>query len=268
MHAVLLAAGFGTRLRPLSDVLPKCLAPIRGRPLLEYWLRSLFEGGIERVLVNTHHRASLVETFVKDSRWSDRVVVVHETALLGTGGTLLANASFVGHAPIFVAHADNLTDFDLRAFLAAHATRPAGTDLTMMTFTTSSPSSCGVVTTDANGVVNGFFEKVTNPPGNRANAAVYVFEPEVVDFMREIGRPFVDISLDVLPRYIGRIATWHNNSYHRDIGTMDSWLAAQTDFPCVTLQGRREPDPWQRVLDCLSVQERKTITGLLAPRIG
>lgn len=264
MRAVLLAAGLGTRLKPLTDTLPKCLAPIRGRPLLEYWLHLLFSGGASEVLVNTHYHADLVENYIGRCPWSDRVTTAREEELLGTGGTLLANPGFVGDEPLFVAHADNLTDFDLRVFRSAHANRPAGTTLTMMTFSTATPSTCGIVTTDAGGVVTGFYEKVAHPPGNRANAAVYVLEPEIVHFMRGIGRPFVDISTDVLPHFVGRMATWHNASFHRDIGTLESWRAAQRDFP-VLPPPVRSRDAWEELLADKVPEVKGIVDRLLAP---
>src|SRR5258708_5794750 len=127
MDAVLLAAGLGTRLKPLTDLLPKCLAPIRGRPLLEYWLRLLFDAGVRRALVNTHHHADLVRRYILSGPWRGRVVLAHEDSLLGTGGTILANGDFIDTEPVIVAHADNLTAFDTTLFIAAHRVRQPGT---------------------------------------------------------------------------------------------------------------------------------------------
>lgn len=230
MKAVLLAAGLGTRLRPLTDTVPKCLAPILGTPLLGIWLDRLLGSRIvERVLVNTHYLPQQVTNFVRDSRWSNEVDLVFEPELLGTGGTLLENRQWIGQDAILVAHADNLTLFDTDAFLAAHRNRPSGCALTMMTFDTDAPHSCGIVEEDA-GVVVRFHEKVPNPPGCRANAAVYIFEPEVIAFMASFGTRFVDISTQVLPHFLGRMATYHNSVYHRDIGTLNSLALAQQEL--------------------------------------
>jgi len=162
------------------------------------------------------------------SRHVDRITIVHEPVLLGTGGTVIANRAFFGREPVFVAHADNLCVCDLRAFAEAHATRPAGAVMTMMTFRTDSPRSCGIVQLDEQGIVTAFFEKVAHPPGNLANGAVYIFEPEVVDYMAALGSAFVDVSTEVIPHFIGRIHTWENRGVHRDIGTAESLQAAQS----------------------------------------
>ena len=230
MRAVLLAAGLGTRLRPLTDTVPKCLVPIRGTPLLAYWFNLLFRGGVEAAVVNTHHLPDLVRGFVAASPWRDRVTLVHEESLLGTGGTVLRNAVFFQGRPFLVAHADNLTQFDPRAFIDRHSRRPAGVAITMMTFECDEPKTAGIVVEDDRGVVREFHEKVERPPGTRANAAIYIFEPEVLGFLASLGRPVIDLSTEVLPRYLGRIGTFHNRGYHRDIGSLESLRRAEVEF--------------------------------------
>jgi len=231
MRALLLAAGLGTRLRPITDSIPKCLVPIQGRPLLGIWFDLLFgSGAIERALVNTHWLESKVTAFVTRSAWSDRVDLVAEPALLGTAGTIVANRAWLGDAPFLVAHADNLTDFDVARLLRAHAARPAGCAITMLAFRTDSPQSCGILETDGSGVVRAFHEKVANPPGNLANAAVYVFEPEIVAFAAGFGRPFVDLSTEVIPHFLGRILAVETRGYHRDIGTPEALALAETEW--------------------------------------
>ena len=230
MKALLLAAGLGTRLRPLTDRMPKCLVPIHGKPLLAYWLELLLPHGVSEVLINTHYFAPQVEAFREASAWRERMTLVYEPKLLGTGGTVLANRAFFGRASFMVAHADNLVRFDVEGFLEAHARRPTGTVMTMMTFDTDAPQSCGIVEFDSRGVVQRFHEKVPNPPGTRANGAVYVFEPEVVHFLGSFGKTIIDLSTEVIPHFIGRIATFHNSDYHRDIGSPESLRRAEAEF--------------------------------------
>jgi mannose-1-phosphate guanylyltransferase len=219
MRALLLAGGLGTRLLPLTATTAKCLVEINGRPLLDYWLELLFDGGIERVLVNTHWLAEQVEAFVATSRWAQRIDLVHEEELLGTGGTVLANREWFQGEPFVVAHADNLTDFDVGGLIEAHRTRPAGHAITMLGFRTDTPRSCGILELDARGTVIGFHEKVDNPPGNLANGAVYVFEPEVAESIAAIDGPQVDLSTEIIPDFVGRIRCVETGGYHRDIGT-------------------------------------------------
>jgi mannose-1-phosphate guanylyltransferase len=231
MKALLLAAGLGTRLRPITDTVPKCLVPIRGKPLLGYWFDLLFPAGVESAVVNTHYFPGAVRAFVAASSWRDRVRLVHEEELLGTGGTVLACRDFFRGAPFLVIHADNLSRFDVAKFIDAHRKRPTSTDMTMMTFRTDDPRSCGIVKLDERGVVMELHEKVTQPPGDIANAAVYIFEPSVVDLLASLPGPFIDISTQVLPRLLGRIYAFHNANFHRDIGNPESLRLAQAEYP-------------------------------------
>jgi mannose-1-phosphate guanylyltransferase len=231
MRALLLAGGMGTRLRPLTDTTPKCLVPIHGRPLLDYWLDLVFEGGIERALVNTHWLSEQVEAHVAVSPWHASIDLVHEHELRGTGGTVLSNRAWFQNDAFLVAHADNLTDFDLRGLIDAHRARPAGHVITMLGFRTDDPSSCGILELGQQNTVVAFHEKVENPPGNLANGAVYIFEPEVIDDMARLGKANVDLSTEVIPNYLGRILCLETHGYHRDIGTPASLLRAHIEFP-------------------------------------
>ena len=230
MRALLLAAGTGSRLRPLTDSIPKCLVPVHNRPLLDYWLDLVFEGGVERALVNTHWLAEQVRAHVAASPWRSRIDLVREDELLGTGGTVLANRGWFGSQPFLVAHADNLTDFDVAALIAAHRNRPPGCAMTMLAFRTDDPTSCGILELDRQNQVVAFHEKVKDPPGNLANGAVYVFEPEVIDDIARLGKVVVDLSTEVIPGYLGRIFCVETAGYHRDIGNAESLRRAHFEF--------------------------------------
>lgn len=232
MRALLLAAGRGERLRPVTNTIPKCLVPIHGRPLLQIWLDHLFEtpGLIERVLINTHYLAEQVEKFVASSKWADKIDLVYEAELLGTAGTLAANRNYFDGSTAFVAHADNLTDFDLDAFVAHHNARPEGHQITMLSFETDMPETCGILECDQDGTVLEFHEKVINPPGNLANAAVYILEPEVINMTARLPGAVKDLSIDVMPKYLGRISSFQTNGYHRDIGSVEALARAHAEY--------------------------------------
>ncbi|MCP4138368.1 MAG: nucleotidyltransferase family protein [bacterium] len=244
LKAILLAAGLGTRLKPLTDFLPKCMMPVNGRPLLEYWLESLSEAGVKPLLINLHYFPDIVEESLQYSEYRDNITTVFEPELLGTGGTLLKNRDFVNNEAVMLIHADNLCLVNLKEFISAHITRPSGTVITMMTFATPTPETCGIVELDKRGVVTAFHEKVPNPPGNLANAAVYIIEPCVFDFLSKLNKPVIDFSTEVLPYYQGHIYTYHNTCYHRDIGTLDSLISAQTEYPGVSWVPRKD-DFWK-----------------------
>ena len=239
MRALLLAAGLGTRLRPLTDTVPKCLVDINGRPLLDYWIELLSRGGVTDILINLHYLPDAVLAYVKQCGYPVNITTVFEEELQGTAGTLLRNREFFKDEPAMLIHADNLSLFDVHAFIERSETRSAGIDITMMTFRTDAPETCGIVEVDQDGVVRGFHEKVRNPPGNLANAAVYILAPPVMEFIAGLGRDVVDFSINVLPRFVGRINTFYNGTYHRDIGTKESLAAARREYAAaIAIHGR------------------------------
>jgi mannose-1-phosphate guanylyltransferase len=227
-RALLLAAGLGTRLRPITLHTPKCLVPIAGKPLLEQWLMRLECAGCEAVLVNTHHLADQVEAFVHNWQSPSMVVTtINERQLLGTAGTLLANRSFFKGTTGMLIHADNAMAEGLDSLLNAHDKRAEGCVLTMLTFKTDAPSSCGIVETDAQGVVTAFHEKVQEPPSKIANGAVYTFNS---DFMNEIERldpKPIDFSNDIIPNFMRRIQSFQTKKAFIDIGTPPALAKAQ-----------------------------------------
>ena len=230
MKALLLAAGFGSRLRPITNTVPKCLVPILGKPLLEIWLDRLLQSGhFERILINTHYLSEVVVDFIENYKWRSKVDLIYEPVLLGTAGTLLKNSTWIGKDSLLVAHADNLTLFDIDSFILVHEKRPTNCPITMMTFNTDAPNTCGIVEL-SEGVVVRFHEKVENPPGLLANAAVYLLEPEVVFEMNKMNREIIDFSTDIIPKYLGRMVTYHNDIYHRDIGNLNSLSLAEIEL--------------------------------------
>lgn len=264
MRALLLAAGLGTRLKPLTDYLPKCLVPIHGRPLLDYWLESLVLNGINEILINTHYLEPLVNKYISGSSWLKNVTLVHEERLLGTGGTILKNKDFFENGSFLVAHADNLTIFDPIAFADSHRMRPCESEMTMMVFETPDPKSCGIVGIDGRNIVMSFYEKVSRPPGNLANAAVYILEPAVLDYMAALGKREIDFSTEVIPQFMGRISTYINSSYHRDVGTVASWIEAHKDFlyfPASKINAKS----WAETLKSTDASMHTTIAQLLQP---
>lgn len=235
MKALLLAAGLGTRLRPLTDSIPKCLVPIHGKPLLGYWLDLMRTSQIqpEDILINLHYFPGQVRNFLDSDPFGARVVTVYEEELLGTGGTLLANRDFFKGEDVMMVHADNLSFFDMKAFKSNHDHRPAGTVITIMTFLTDTPETCGIVELDSRGVVTKFHEKVKNPPGRIANGAVYIIDNSLFDYLIKLNKKTIDFSVDVLSQHEGKINTFLNTIYHRDIGTPESYKIANADFPSI-----------------------------------
>ena len=115
-------------------------------------------------------------------------------------------------------HADNATDFKLKPLIECHLGRKANIIMTMLTFTAENPSSCGIVEVNQDNILTDFHEKIDSPPGNKANAAVYVIEEEIFNKLPEEVVP-TDFSIDFIPRLLGKIQTLHTSLPFIDIGT-------------------------------------------------
>ena len=225
--------------------------PISGRPLLEYWLSTLYQMGITDVLVNTHHHRRRVEEFLDRTRFRGWVQEAYEPKLLGTAGTLTTNLNKFQGKTVMLIHADNWCQCDFSAFIDFHcASKPSHAVITMMTFRCDKPEECGIVQLDDQGVVTAFHEKIQNPPGKLANGAVYLLEPKLLTWLKKYPDS-TNFSTDILPRLLGYIATWENREIHRDIGTIGSLQKAQSDkIPVICWQ---EKDQWQHEFEKTSI---------------
>jgi mannose-1-phosphate guanylyltransferase len=223
IRALLLSAGLGTRLRPLTLKTPKCLVEINNKPILGYWIEKLENISADQIIVNTHYLSNKVDLFLEKQKRNDmKILNFYEDKLLGTAGTLIANSEFFADSLGILIHADNFTKMDLKDLIASHRNRPKNCLLTMLTFETSNPESCGVVEVDSNNIVQKFYEKHANPPGNIANAAVYLFEEDFMEWLITNYPQATDFSLHVLPNLLGRIYTFHTKMSYIDIGTKES----------------------------------------------
>ncbi len=228
MRALLLAAGLGLRLRPITDSTPKCLVTIKGQPLLAIWLERLAKAGIGPFLINTHYLAEQVNAFVNGSSYFDQISLINESELKGTAGTLIANLEFFQGEDCLLIHSDNYCMADFLAFQQAHRNRPPECLMTMMTFRTSDPSSCGIVKLDKRGVVVGFYEKVANAPSNLANGAVYILSAELLNILASELYDVTDFSTQVLNKLVGRIYTYETFELFIDVGTPKTYAQANS----------------------------------------
>jgi len=238
MKAFLLAAGIGSRLRPITDTIPKCMVAIDSRPLLDIWLDAFDRAGVDEVLVNLHHLPDVVRGHLGARARAGQLPTVHtsfEPELLGSAGTLVVNRDWLdGEEMFLVCNADNLTDFDLGSLIEAHQAH--GVIATLTVFRSERPSAGGVVELGEEDIVMGFQEKPSNPVSDLVNAGMYAFHPGVLD---EIGgAPPCDIGYDLLPRLVGRARAIPVEGYFRDIGTVHAYQRAQQEWPA-RIQGAR-----------------------------
>jgi mannose-1-phosphate guanylyltransferase len=227
VKAFLLAAGIGSRLRPITDTIPKCMVSIDGRPMLDIWLDAFARAGVDEVLINLHHLPDVVRQHAEARVGAPAIRLVFEPELLGSAGTLIANREWVAGEEFFLAcNADNLTDFDVRTLIAAH--RDGGEVATLTVFHSENPSAGGVVEIDRDGTVVGFAEKPAEPVSDLVNAGIYAFSQEIFADL-DGGLP-CDIGYHLLPRLVGRAKAIPVPGYFRDIGTVDAYQLAQKEW--------------------------------------
>ena len=223
MRAILLAAGLGTRLRPLTDTIPKCLVPINGKPLLDIWCESLLSAGVTRLLINLHYKSELVQQHVSNSKFAKSVETVFEPQLRGTAGTLNANKKFFENLDGILLHADNYCEADINQLISAHMNRPSKCDLTMLAFRTPTPQTCGILEVDDNKILNRMYEKSQDDHGNLANAAFYILSKRLIAELRDE----TDFSNEVIPKYFGKALVVETRETFIDIGTPETYELAQ-----------------------------------------
>lgn len=229
-NALLMAAGFGTRLRPLTNAVPKCLVPVAGRPLLDYWVDSFCRAGVREALINTHHLPGLVREYIAsvNRRGHLKLHEAFEPDLLGSAGTIRANRGFVSpEGEALVVYSDNLSTVDLEALIRFH--RASEDPVTMLLFRSPVPENCGIAELDAQGRVVTFVEKPKQPRSDLANAGVYVLTGAAYHEIADLNA--FDLGFDVLPRFVGRMRGFVHQGYHRDIGSLESLAEADRNAP-------------------------------------
>jgi len=225
VKAFLLAAGLGTRLGELTRSTPKCLLPLAGRPLLDYWFDSLEQAGVTDVLLNVHHLADQVRDYVLRKKTSLMVRIFFESELLGSAGTIRQAWDFVeGEKSFFIVYADNFARVDLRRLYAFHE-RHAYPLLTLVGYSTDEPQRCGILELDSDDKVISFEEKPSQPKSNIANAGLHVAGAGLYDYLP--GKYPADLGFHVLPRLTGQMCGYVTDEYIQDIGTPETYERAR-----------------------------------------
>ena len=218
MRVLLLSAGYGKRMRPITLTTPKCLIKVNNKTLLEMWLEKFSKLRVKNIIINTHHLAEKINNFVKKN-FREKVILVYEPKLLGTAQTILKNYEKLKNDDCIIVHSDNYCEDDLFDLIKTFNNKPKECLVTMMVFKTKFPKTCGIVETNKNNVLINFFEKVKDPPGNLANCAVYIFSKEMIDIIKEKYSKSIDISKDIIPNLMGKINIYETKSIFYDIGT-------------------------------------------------
>jgi mannose-1-phosphate guanylyltransferase len=222
---MVLAAGLGTRLRPLTYEITKPMVPVLDRPVMEHILDLLDEHGFERVIANLHYFPDTIR-----EHFGERLSYRYEPELLGTAGGVRECADFLGEEPFLIISGDALTDIDLGALFDAH--RAAGGIATLAVKRVEHTEEYGVVLHDRDGRITGFQEKPAREEAlsDLGNCGIYVFDPVIFDYFPR--RPFVDWANDVFPVLLENDVPFHiheTHAYWNDIGSLSELRAGTFD---------------------------------------
>lgn len=248
MKAMILAAGEGTRLRPMTATQPKPMLPVAGVPTLEWivaWLRAY---GIREMAMNLSWLPETVERYFGDgSRCGVHLRYSIEDEILGTAGGVKRLESFFDTAFVLV-YGDVLTDFDLGALIRFHESRPPGPKVTLSLTPVPNPTECGIVDVDSTGRITRFVEKPAPDAvfSDLANAGVLIVEPEILASIPP--ETFYDFSLDLFPRLMAQGVPFYGwtlpaENYLIDIGSHEKYARVQEEWPTPILRRLLEENP-------------------------
>jgi mannose-1-phosphate guanylyltransferase len=216
VKAMVLAAGLGTRLRPLTYEITKPMVPVLDRPVMEHILELLSRHGFEQVIANLHYFPDTIKEY-----FGERLAYNYEEELLGTAGGVRACREFFGDEPFVVISGDALTDIDLTKLTARH--REAGGIATLSVKKVADTREYGVVLHDRDGRITGFQEKPAPEEAlsDLGNCGIYVFSPEIFDYFPE--RAFADWAHDVFPALLENDVPFYIHEVHEywnDVGSL------------------------------------------------
>ena len=241
--AVILVGGKGTRLRPLTNSIPKPMLPVAGAPFLEHLLARIKEAGMTHVVLGTSFKAEVFEEHFGDgSHLGLEIEYVVEDEPLGTGGGIRNVLDHLRYDRAMVFNGDVLGGTDLQAVLNTHVEQEA--DVTLHLLRVSDPRAFGCVPTDADGRVSAFLEKTEDPPTDQINAGSYVFNRSVIEQI-PAGRP-VSVEREIFPGLLeagARVFGHVDQAYWRDMGTPADFVRGSSDLvrgiaPSPLLAGR------------------------------
>ena len=217
MKAMVLAAGLGTRLKPITFEICKPMVPVLDRPVMAHIVDSLERQGFDQLVANLHYFPEAIKEY-----FGDRLEYRYEEELLGTAGGVRNVADFFGDDLIVIISGDALTDVDLNGLVERH--RSAGGIATLTVKHVENTREYGVVLHDADGRINGFQEKPdpSEALSHLGNCGIYCFSPEIFDFFPD--RPFADWAQDVFPALLENDVPFHiyeTDRYWNDVGSLD-----------------------------------------------
>jgi mannose-1-phosphate guanylyltransferase len=221
MRAILLSAGIGKRLRPITKKIPKCLVKVKKKPIIDIWIDELVEKNkIKSILINTHYLSQKVYSHVKKNKYKKKIKLIYEDQLYGTAGTLINNLDFFKNEEGLLIHCDNYCEEGLKNFIKSFKAMPKNCLMSMLTFRTKKPEKCGIVKINKKNIVVKFQEKKRTNLGNLANGAIYILSKKLIKILKNKNKTVDNFSTQIIPKMINKIYTYETKAFFIDIGTL------------------------------------------------
>jgi mannose-1-phosphate guanylyltransferase len=243
MKAVVLVGGEGTRMRPLTETVPKPLLPLLDRHALDHVLDHLARHGVHEVVLSSPYLERTFHPFIAARAGDPAITWVTETDALGTGGAIVNALGRLGAEPFFALNGDILTDLDLTAMLAQHLANDAVVSIAL--HSVDDARAFGLVETEGDGRVRAFREKPEDSIPGLINAGTYLLDPRVFGDWGPGTK--LSIERDIFPAVIGagrRVFGFSSNAYWLDLGTPAKYLEAHFDMMRGRVHGVSYPSPW------------------------
>jgi len=226
LKAVILAAGLGTRMRPLTDKTAKPALPVLNEPLIVRTLRELKRAGVSEVMINLHHRPETIRAAIPEGDLGLKIKYSRETAILGTGGALRKVRAWVGRNPLFVVNGDVIFDFDLKAMAACHRKTDALATLALKP--NSDPRRYKPVVTDRTGRILSIRARPKARKGTISLfASVHILEPAILDRLPPGASDTVGDLYIPLLREGAHLQGARQTGVWHDLGSPSGYLKAQ-----------------------------------------
>tara|TARA_B100001063_G_C16766350_1_gene558883 strand:- start:1499 stop:2218 length:720 start_codon:yes stop_codon:yes gene_type:complete len=219
LNALLLSAGFGTRLGSITKSKPKCLVKINKQTLIDIWIKKLKNTEINKIYINTHFMSNLVKAHIhKYHKENKKIIIIEENKILGTSNTIRKNINLFKKEKLLLIHTDNYTNFNINYLINSDKKKPRNCGLTMLSFITNQPEKTGTLFMNEDKVLSKYFHKDSKSLSKMGNGAIYILSKKFLKNYELEFKNDYDFSKDIIPKQLGKAYIYKTKSFYIDIG--------------------------------------------------
>ena len=223
MNALILAAGYGSRIKHITKKTPKCLIEVRkNHAIIDVWINKLLQSGIDKIFINTHYKANVVNKYIS-KKYGSRIKIFHEPKLLGTSKTVLKNKNQIFNTDCLILHADNFAPYiNLKKIISYFFYSRETADVIILGFKTNDFRNSGILKTNKLKKLLQINEKLNFKTGNLANGGLYILSKKALKNFKKI--KYNNLILDIFEQFKDKINVYKYNGVYFDIGTKKNLL--------------------------------------------